>query len=54
MVSKSINPKIEVTLEKGNNNLLTKKFKYEKTSDESEIKFQVQFVIISIFWKLGW
>jgi hypothetical protein len=42
-----------VTLEKGNNNLLTKKFKKEKTSDERDIKFQVQFVIISMFWKLG-
>jgi hypothetical protein len=31
-----------------------KKFIYEKTTDESETKFQVQLVTESIFWKLGW
>jgi hypothetical protein len=33
---------------------LTKKFKYEKTKEDNEIKFQLQLVTISIFWKLGW
>jgi hypothetical protein len=49
-----MNPIIEVTLEKGNNNLFTKKFKYENIIEDNEIKFHVQLVIISIFWKLGW
>jgi hypothetical protein len=44
---------MEVTLENGNNNLFTKKLTYEKIMDESEIRFHVQFVIISTFWKLG-
>lgn len=35
---------MEVTLEKGKIRRLTKKFKYEKTVDESEIKFHVQDV----------
>jgi hypothetical protein len=42
-------PSIEVTLEKGNNNLFTKKFKYENIKEDREIKFQDQFVIMSIF-----
>jgi hypothetical protein len=46
-------PNIDVTLENGNKSLLTKKFTYEKISDETEIRFQVQLVIISMFWKLG-
>jgi hypothetical protein len=37
-------PIIEVTLEKGKTRRFTKKFKYEKTADESEIKFHVQDV----------
>jgi hypothetical protein len=49
MVKSNINPKIDVTLEKGNKSLFTKKFKYEKIKDDNDIKFQVQFVIISIF-----
>ena len=44
---------MEVTLEKGNTSLFTKKFKYEKIIDDNETKFQVQFVTMSIFWKLG-
>jgi hypothetical protein len=42
-------PSIEVTLEKGSNNLFTKKIKYENIRDDKEIKFQDQFVIMSIF-----
>jgi hypothetical protein len=50
MMDKSnINPSIEVALEKGISNLFTKKFMYEKTTEESEIKFQVQLVTESIF-----
>jgi len=45
---------IDVTLEKGNTSLLTKKFKYENIIDDNETKFQLQFVTTSIFWKLGW
>ena len=51
--SSSINPIIDVALEKGINNLFTKKFMYEKTTDDSETRFQVQLVTESIFWKLG-
>jgi hypothetical protein len=39
---------MEVTLVKGKTNLFTKKFKYEKTVDESETIFQLQFVTMSI------
>jgi len=53
MVINNIKPKIDVTLEKGNSNLFTKKFKYEKIKDDIEIMFHVQVVIISIFWKVG-
>jgi hypothetical protein len=42
-------PIIEVTLEKGKTSRFTKKLIYEKIIDESETKFQVQFVTISIF-----
>jgi hypothetical protein len=49
-----MNPIIDVTLEKGNINLLTKKLRYEKTIEDKETKFQLQFVTASIFWKLGW
>lgn len=45
---------IEVTLENGNTSLFTKKFKYEKIIDDKDTMFQVQFVITSIFWKVGW
>ena len=45
---------MDVTLEKGKTSLLTKKFKYEKIIDESETKFQLQFVTTSMFWKVGW
>ena len=44
---------MDVTLEKGKTNLFTKKFKQEKIIDDNETKFQLQLVIISIFWKLG-
>jgi len=50
---KSINPIIEVTLEKGMTNLFTKKFKYEKMTPESETKFHPQEVTASMFWKMG-
>jgi hypothetical protein len=53
MLNSNINPKIDVTLEKGKSNLFTKKFKYENIKDDNDIKFQVQFVIISIFWNVG-
>jgi len=46
---KSIKPIIEVTLEKGITNLLTKKFKYEKITPDRETKFQPQEVTASIF-----
>jgi hypothetical protein len=54
MVNNNIKPSIDVTLEKGNNRRFTKKFKYEKIKDDNEIRFHVQFVIISIFWNVGW
>jgi hypothetical protein len=38
-----------VALEKGINSLLMKKLIYEKTTDESETKFQVQLVTESMF-----
>jgi hypothetical protein len=38
-----------VALEKGINSLFIKKFIYEKTTDDSETKFQVQLVTESIF-----
>ena len=40
---------IDVTLEKGKTNLLTKKFKYEKIIELNETRFQVQLVIASVF-----
>jgi hypothetical protein len=49
MVSKSIKPIIEVTLEKGRTSLLTKKFKYEKKAPERETRFQPQTAIASKF-----
>jgi hypothetical protein len=49
IVINNINPIIDVTLEKGKTSLFTKKFAYENIIDESETKFQVQFVTISIF-----
>ena len=49
MESNSINPKIDVALEKGVSNLLTKKFIYEKITDDKETKFQFQLVTASIF-----
>jgi hypothetical protein len=42
-----------VTLEKGISKRLTKKLRYEKIIDESEIKLKFQLVTASIFWKLG-
>lgn len=45
---------IDVTEEKGNTNLFTKKFTYENIIEDNETKFHVQFVTISIFWKVGW
>jgi hypothetical protein len=51
--SNNINPIIDVALEKGMSSLLTKKFMYEKTTDDSETRFHVQLVTESIFWKLG-
>jgi len=50
----NIKPIIEVTLENGKSNRFTKKFKYEKTNEDKDIKFQLQFVTMSMFWKLGW
>jgi len=44
-----MNPKIDVALEKGINSLLTKKFIYEKTTDDNETRFQFQLVTASIF-----
>jgi len=52
--SNNIKPIIDVTLENGKTRRFTKKLMYENTSDESEIKFHVQLVTISMFWKLGW
>jgi len=49
MVMKSINPMIEVTLEKGITNLLTKKFRYEKIVPDNETRFHPQLVTASIF-----
>lgn len=49
MDNSNINPSIEVALEKGINNLFMKKFKYEKTTEDSETKFQFQLVTASIF-----
>jgi hypothetical protein len=43
----------DVTLEKGNTNLLTKKFKYEKNTPDNETKFHPQATIASILWKIG-
>jgi hypothetical protein len=40
---------MDVTLENGKTNLLTKKFKYEKIIEDKETIFQVQFVITSMF-----
>jgi hypothetical protein len=45
----NIKPNIDVALEKGISNLFMKKFIYEKTTDESETKFQVQLVTESMF-----
>ena len=45
---------IEVTLEKGNTSLFTKKFKKENTLPERETKFQPQTDIASKFWNKGW
>jgi hypothetical protein len=44
-----MNPIIDVALEKGISSLFIKKFKYEKTTEESETKFQVQLVTESMF-----
>jgi hypothetical protein len=44
-----MNPRIEVTLEKGNNNLFTIKLRYENINEDNEIKFHVQLTIISMF-----
>ena len=49
----SIKPKIEVTLENGISNLLTKKLRYEKMMEDSEIRLKFQLVTASMFWKLG-
>jgi hypothetical protein len=49
IVSNSIKPMMEVTLEKGRTNLFTKKFAYENIIEDNETRFQVQFVTISIF-----
>jgi hypothetical protein len=49
IVISSINPIIEVTLEKGKTRRFTKKFAYEKIIEDNETRFQVQFVTISIF-----
>jgi hypothetical protein len=49
MAIKSINPITEVTLEKGNTRRLTKKFKYEKTVLDKEIKFHPHDMTISEF-----
>jgi len=49
MVTKSIKPIIDVTLEKGKTSRLTKKFRYEKTTPESETRFQLQLVTASMF-----
>ena len=52
----NIKPIIEVTLENGKSNRFTKKFKYEKTNEDKDIKFQLQLVTIhnklSNIWKL--
>jgi len=45
----NINPIIEVTLENGKRSRFTKKFKYEKTTPESETKFHPQLATASIF-----
>jgi hypothetical protein len=49
MDNKSIKPSIEVALEKGIKSLFMKKFKYEKTTEDNETKFQFQLVTASIF-----
>ena len=54
IVNTSINPIIDVTLEKGKIKRLIKMFKYEKTTPDKEIKFQPQVEIASIFWNVGW
>jgi len=46
---KSMKPMIEVTLENGITNLLTKKFKYEKMTPDRETKFHPQEVTASMF-----
>ena len=53
IVISNIKPIMDVKLEKGNKSLFTKKFKYENIKDDIEIRFQVQVVIISMFWKVG-
>jgi len=54
MVSKSINPIMDVTLEKGKTKRLTKALRYEKIVPERDIKFHAQLVTASKFWKIGW
>jgi hypothetical protein len=49
MVKKSINPIMDVTLENGKTNLLTKKFKKENIVPEKETRFQPQTDIPSKF-----
>ena len=45
---KSINPIIEVTLEKGKTKRFTKKFKYEKIAPDNEIRLNVHPLTASI------
>lgn len=47
-------PITEVTLENGKTKRLTKKFKYEKTTPDNEIKFQPHATTASMLWKMGW
>ena len=46
-------PIIEVTLENGKINLFTKKFKYEKTTPDREMRFHPQLPTASLVAQFG-
>jgi ribosome-associated toxin RatA of RatAB toxin-antitoxin module len=54
IVISSIKPITEVVLENGKIKRLTKKFKYEKKTPESDIRFQLQFETASMLWNTAW
>ena len=48
-----MNPITEVTLENGKTSLFAYRFKYENINEDKEIKFQLQFEIISNVCHVG-